>query len=244
MCAVHILNGDALLERFPESISGDLLICRECLIDGPLQGRNPETFFANRMAYLDVSYDDPGGEFYLEAVLPQFELMMNIPEQSKVYFWFEADLFCQFNFWFCASLMDTSSGCEYYLVLPPEPHQYGFSGLKNSELESLQQNAIPISALLMASIQELWKAARKADKKKVNTLSTMLSIAVPGLKNLPSFMQQFYEEHYLEVLERLIADPALNDFPSVFRAFMQQEPQYGFGDLLLKRYYDQLTHQS
>lgn len=241
MGAVHILNGDALLERFPDAISGDLLVCRECLIDGPLQGRNPETFFANRMAYLDAAYEDPGADFYLEAVLPQFELMMNIPEQSEVYFWFEADLFCQYNFWFCISLMESSSNCSYYLVLPPEPHQYGFSGLSNAELQEAVENAVPLSALLMASLDELWKATRKGDRKKALTLATMVSIAVPSLKQLPQHLEAYYKEDHLKLLANLIAENPEGEFGPIFRAFCQQAPEYGFGDLLLRKYFDELS---
>ena len=37
---VHILNGDALLDRFPFGIEGEKIIMRECLIDGNIKGDN------------------------------------------------------------------------------------------------------------------------------------------------------------------------------------------------------------
>ncbi|GJM35445.1 MAG: hypothetical protein DHS20C18_44460 [Saprospiraceae bacterium] len=35
----HILNGDSLKEQFPENIQGEIIIARECLVDGSVKGR-------------------------------------------------------------------------------------------------------------------------------------------------------------------------------------------------------------
>jgi hypothetical protein len=32
---IHILNGDALGDQFPKDLPGEILIFRECLIEGP-----------------------------------------------------------------------------------------------------------------------------------------------------------------------------------------------------------------
>jgi hypothetical protein len=37
----HILNGDALQERFPQEIMGEKIITRECLMDANLKGKYP-----------------------------------------------------------------------------------------------------------------------------------------------------------------------------------------------------------
>ena len=36
----HVLNGDALKEQFPPTITGDIIVIRECLVDGPVTGNN------------------------------------------------------------------------------------------------------------------------------------------------------------------------------------------------------------
>ena len=43
----HILNGDALKELFPEDIKGTLIIARECLIEGNVDGDTFDSFFNN-----------------------------------------------------------------------------------------------------------------------------------------------------------------------------------------------------
>lgn len=242
MKTYHILNGDALLERFPEEITGDILVCRECLIDGPLTGKNLPKFFDNRMQFLADNYGEDEFELYLGAVLPEFEDMQNIEEGSSVYFWFEADLFCQFNFWFCASLMNTTAGTKYFLVMPEAPNQYGFSGLNNKELIHHQENAIPLPSMTMALLQELWKAVKKDDRKTALSLAGMLSLSVAGLNDLRTVLEDFYANSHLELLSKIVNSVDEVSFGRVFQEFSRQAPQYGFGDLQLKRFFDSIIN--
>ena len=48
----HILNGDSLHGHFPEQIKGDVLIMRECLVDGDVQGAELEDLFSVREAFI------------------------------------------------------------------------------------------------------------------------------------------------------------------------------------------------
>ena len=41
----HILNGDELKNQFPNNISGDIIIFRECLIEGNINGNNTDKLF-------------------------------------------------------------------------------------------------------------------------------------------------------------------------------------------------------
>ena len=45
---VHLLNGDALLARFPKTINGEQLICRECFVEGPVESKILADFFKQR----------------------------------------------------------------------------------------------------------------------------------------------------------------------------------------------------
>ena len=36
----HILNGDSLKDQFPNKINGDIIITRECFVDGDVKGGN------------------------------------------------------------------------------------------------------------------------------------------------------------------------------------------------------------
>lgn len=37
MSSIHILNGDALNECFPNDLKGERIIARACLVDGPVK---------------------------------------------------------------------------------------------------------------------------------------------------------------------------------------------------------------
>jgi hypothetical protein len=43
----HILNGDALKGQFPSEIPGQLIVARECLVDGDVSGESLSEFFRN-----------------------------------------------------------------------------------------------------------------------------------------------------------------------------------------------------
>lgn len=58
---VHVLNGDALLERFPDALPGERLVFRECLIEGPPE--SPDGFFAAREGYLAERYGTDGPDY-------------------------------------------------------------------------------------------------------------------------------------------------------------------------------------
>lgn len=240
MKTYHILNGDALLERFPAEINGQPLVCRECLIDGPVQGRSLAKFYENRMQFLGENYGDEDFEFYLGAVIPEFEDMQNVEPGSTVYFWFEADLFCQVNFWFCASLMDASSGTQFRLVIPEGEHRYGFSNLKNEELLKTLKEAVKLPSMVMALLQQLWKSFKSGDQKTTLSLAGMLELSIPQLSGLRATLESFYQEGHLELLKKIIASQSEPTFGAVFREFCLQAPEYGFGDLQVLRLYREL----
>ena len=49
----QVLPGDAQVAAFKESaIQGELLVCRECLVEGDLSGDSLDEFFVNRAAFI------------------------------------------------------------------------------------------------------------------------------------------------------------------------------------------------
>ena len=100
----HILNGDALKEQFPEDIKGTLIIARECLIEGNVDGDTFDSFFNNRAQFISKNYGDTK-EAYLQNVKTEFQKILTLEPDSNVNLWFEDDLFCQVNFWFIIHLL-------------------------------------------------------------------------------------------------------------------------------------------
>ena len=97
---IHILNGDALREQFPASVEGELIVARECLVVGDVSGNDLKDFYENRAKDLLKSYGTPISE-YFSKVVPEYEKIRKLRVNSTVNLWFEDDLFCQVNLWFC-----------------------------------------------------------------------------------------------------------------------------------------------
>lgn len=53
---VRILNGDALKELFPKNMDGEIIVARECLMVGNLEGEDLAEFFKNRARFIVENY--------------------------------------------------------------------------------------------------------------------------------------------------------------------------------------------
>ena len=72
----HILNGDALKAQIPtDKITGNLIVCRECLIDGNIQGDSLMEFWDNRSEFMEKNYGIGVGR-YNEHALPEFQKIL------------------------------------------------------------------------------------------------------------------------------------------------------------------------
>jgi Domain of unknown function (DUF1835) len=99
----HILNGDALTERFKETnIPGEILVMRECLIEGDLGGDTLEAFIEHRTRYLATTYQADQNAYSIGSLIDKIN---HAPDHTEFNLWFEYDLFCQVNMWFLMSLM-------------------------------------------------------------------------------------------------------------------------------------------
>ena len=123
----HILNGDALKDQFPSSITGQLIIMRECMVDGDVSGNSPEEIFSSRTRFMTKHYKDVTPAIYYQKTTPEFYKMRNIPKDAEVHLWFEHDLFCQVNLWFVLYYLDVCNiKPNTYLVFPNSDLQFGF----------------------------------------------------------------------------------------------------------------------
>ena len=74
----HILNGDVLKNRFPENIPGEIIVIRECLIDGSVEGNDLKDFFATRAKFISDSYEGCSEQDYFKKTVPEL-----LPESSS-----------------------------------------------------------------------------------------------------------------------------------------------------------------
>src|SRR4051812_25223495 len=98
---LHVLPGDATVAPFKASeIEGDIAVCREALVDGDLSGETLPEFWETRARSL-IGSDDRSREEYHENVVHEFAKLTALQSGSEINLWFEHELFCQANMWFC-----------------------------------------------------------------------------------------------------------------------------------------------
>ncbi|NQZ20603.1 MAG: DUF1835 domain-containing protein [Colwellia sp.] len=241
----HILNGDALKSQFPKLIIGELLVARECLVDGNIQGENLDELFSNRAEYLEGYPQIPAGQYYKSSV-PEFTKIINIPKGSAVYCWFEDDLFCQVNFWFVLHLLaKRADDYNIYLVRPNQGNEYSFGRMSHDELITAYDAAKIIDTIEHKHLANLWRYYQQ------KTFNELLMLAECYLDDFPFLLPAINaeidrlpddsgygrpERRLLSIIKKLDS----KDFRAVFREFQQSEAIYSFGDLQVKRMFDEL----
>lgn len=114
----HILNGDCLAHTFPNAkLPGEIIVARECLIEGDLHGDSLDEFLKTRASYIRMTYQEQN-RYYTE-VAKEFEKLINAPDNSEFNLWFGYDLFCRANMWFIISLLhDLQIHKNVFVVYP------------------------------------------------------------------------------------------------------------------------------
>lgn len=235
----HILNGDSLKNQFPESIKGEIIVARECLVDGNVQGKNLEELFYTRAQFISNNYQGYTEQDYYDKTVREFQKIQRIPEDAEVNLWFEDDLFCQVNFWFTIYLLSNEKPENPAFLIRPITHtQYGFGGLKNEELIYAYENRLLLTT--WDKLVDLWKWYQNDDHE--NLIKT-----AKGLENRYPFILSAVEAHLdripkggfpgrpIQSLIEIIQELETEEFGPVFSEFNKREAIYGFGDLQVKR---------
>ena len=219
MNVFHILNGDCLAEKFPKNLQGDIIIWREALIDGPV---SDDDFFENRKRFIVENYDSERS--YEDLVVKEFEKIQSLPENSVIYFWFEDDLFCQVNFWFLVSSLN-SKNLKFFRVFPKDSEK-GFAESDEEDLQELFHFSKEIHSEEKSLISNLWKNFQQ------NNLPRESSEIVRNLPELAFANENRFNGNLVNQIKKIQENTA--DFNEFFRIFQQKFPIYGFGDLQLK----------
>ena len=245
MRQVHILNGDSLQGQLHGLIEAELIIARECLIDGNVQGNSLTEFFSNRANFI-AEYDGFNAEDYYLKTVPEIEKIIALPTKSEVICWFEDDLFCQANFWFVIHLLANYTAVDnIYLVRPNKGNEYSFAAMSEQELIDALKNRLQLSSEHKKLLAQLWPLYQKQDYQQMHiiadTLNSVMPFLIPAIeaqeKRTPDESGLGYPERQLLAI---MNDLESTDFPTVFRTFSAQEGIYSFGDLQVKQMFDQL----
>ncbi len=240
---IHVLPGDSLVEVFKQTdIKGEIAVCRECLIDGDLSAESLKNFWHKRESYLSSNYPEATIS-YKPDVKAEFEKLLNLTEKDEINLWFEHELFCQANMWFCLYLLQNSEA-EIYRIEPnfkkTKDVWKGFGNLDVSDLPKCFALRKKFSAKDLNLGADLWKAFQNKDFTELEKLSQIESECFPHLEKVcrAAIEQQSRPK---EIIKKLIANGA-SDFGKVFRKFYETEGVYGFGDSQVKKIYDEVLN--
>ncbi|OIQ38758.1 MAG: hypothetical protein BM563_05560 [Bacteroidetes bacterium MedPE-SWsnd-G1] len=239
---IHILNGDALLSSFPKGIKGERIVFRECLVDGPVHSNSLEELYKLRAKFLNKNYPAISIEDYFNKSAREIDRINVIPKYSIINLWFEDDLFCQVNFWFILYLLK-DKGCETFLVRPKKHTQFGFGNYNSGELTALLK--AKTSIFLTEDLIGLWTSYQQNKVNHLITHATTLNQEFPFILNavmahverLPTISSK---GRPAESLINIMNDLNSTEFSIVFKEFCKREPIYGFGDLQVKRIYNEI----
>jgi len=239
---LHVLPGGAYVDTFRETgIDGEVLVCRECLVEGDLRGKDLDEFFKSRAAFIEGAYHE-GRATYLADVASQFRQLAQVAPDTEVHLWFEYELFCSVNLWFCLDLLAKTT-TEVYRVAPvhlDEVHRWdGFGGAQAADLTRCFEARTKLTREDIQLGADLWRAFKTGDRDALHRLSGASSPAFPCLKEV---CEAALEKDWKPAA--IVADiqrAGLSSLREVFPEFRRRASVYGFGDATVQRLMDSVS---
>lgn len=239
---IHVLAGDALAGDFKNcAIEGEVIVCRECLVEGDVKAESLEDFWQIRAGFIADSY---GGskEDYFSGVKDEFEKLKNLAASgAEINLWFEYELFCQVNLWFCLYLLRESEA-KVFRVAPVVREESeiwkGFGSLESEDLERCFAGRTRFTEKDILLGANLWKAYQTADHEALERLSETKSECFPYLKEVCRAEIE-KTSRPRKVLQGII-ETGKTDFAEIFPEFSAQAGVYGFGDSQVQRILDKI----
>lgn len=233
---MHVLPGDSLAAEFKKSgIEGEVVVCRECLVAGDKSGSTLEEFWDRRANFIALEYGGDPIE-YQENVAYELERLIGLPEGTEVNLWFEYELFCQANMWFCLDLLKNSDA-EIFRVEPsnvlPDDIWKGFGKLDAAELISCFEGQTRFSESDLETGSLLWQAFRNNNFEELRRLGEYRSPCFPFLKEVCDAAAEI-DSKPVEIVRELKAG-GLNEIATLFPEFQKRAGVYGFGDSQVER---------
>jgi hypothetical protein len=228
----HILPGDSLVQEFSKTgIEGEVIVCREAFIVGPLDGDAPEEFWNVRANFILGEYGEDEIQYH-ENVADELEKLNSVRSGDEVDLWFEYELFCQVNMWFCLSQL-AGSGAEINRVAPmvisKDDRWKGFGGLNFEDLKICFEGRLQLTADDILLGTELWQKYRLRDAAGLLARAGTRSPVFPYLEETAEAAAQI-ETGPMSVL-RQIRSEGLMDPDVIFVEFSKRAGVYGLGDL-------------
>lgn len=238
----HVLPGDSLVAEFKKtSLDGRIIVCREALVAGPIDAETLYEFWEQRARFVLSAYAEDE-IVYHETVAEELAKLLETDDGDEVNLWFEYELFCSVNMWFCLSLVEHTDAAIYRVepIGLDEPNRWdGFGQFTDDDLLAAFALRTAMDAEEKKLGAELWRAYSRDDQTKLKELSETDSPAFPYLKEVVAAASE-QDIRPLEVL-REITSNGESDFGKIFVEFRKRAGVYGYGDDQVQRLLDQLS---
>ncbi len=237
----HVLPGDSTVEEFKKTkIDGEIIVCREAFIVGPATADAPDEFWDDRARFVLAEYAEDEIDFH-ERVADELEKLTDIDDDDEVYLWFEYELFCSVNMWFCLSQLAGSGATVFRVepaILSEKDRWSGFGQLGGDELQRCFDARQLFSAADIKLGTDLWNAYRHRKLQELAELAEEGSPRFPYLFEVAKAASEM-ETRPFELLKDIKAE-GKTEFDEIFREFVKRAGVYGFGDLQVQGMVDRM----
>jgi hypothetical protein len=227
----HVLPGDSLTETFRQTrINGEVIVFRESFVTGDLDAKSLDQLWEIRSNFVSIEYGGDPIE-YQDKVAGELEKLRDVASEDEVNLWFEYELFCSVNMWFCLDQLK-DSGARIFRVAPvnttPDNVWEGFGTSTADELLTCFDSRIQLSQADIAVGARLWSAYRDHDIGALRELSEYRSPCLPFLREVCDAAAEI-EQKPLEIVTTLRSE-GFNEIETLFPEFRKRAGVYGFGD--------------
>jgi hypothetical protein len=169
-------------------------------------------------------------------VASQFKKLPELNDGDEINLWFEYELFCSVNMWFCIDLL-SDTGATIYRVEPVylinENRWDGFGGATPERMRDCFAARTKFTDDDVELGSALWAAYRSNDDDTLRILSDRISPVFPYLNELCHAAVE-RDVRPAEIL-REIRGEGVTDFADLFLQFKKRAGVYGFGDNQVRR---------
>ncbi len=228
----HVLPGDAQVEAFKRTgIAGELIVCREALVSGPIDAENLESFWHERAAFILSEYGEDEIEYH-DKVAGELSKLCDMTVDDEVNLWFEYELFCSVNLWFCLALLSATDATVFRVEpsgLAEKDRWNGFATFDPPALIASFEHRTELTPRDVKLGAAFWDAYRHKDHGELKRLAGNETIAFPHVVEVVAAAAE-QETRPAQIL-REIAAVGEKDFGKIFREFKKRAGVYGYGDL-------------
>jgi len=238
----HVAPGDAVADALRElKLDGEIIVCRECLVVGDVDSDSLAEFWDRRARFIAAEYAEDE-IVYHETVAEELGRLLDMEADDEVNLWFEYELFCSSNLWFCLWLLNETCAKVYRVepVVRSETDRWlGFGKLGADDFVKCFGARVPLSRDDERLGAELWNAYRKSDFEKLRELSSRAS---PSFRYLAEVVDAAADRDTrpAAILAEMEIDKA-DDLTKIFPEFTRRAGVYGLGDLQVQSILDHIS---